>query len=78
MTRILGRRQAGLLVAALCCAVALAVGSPGAGSAAAGRAGGAASPAGLAGSAGSAAAGSVGSAGPVSQPVAGPGTNLLL
>ena len=76
MTRILGRRLAGLLAASLCCAVALAVGSPGAGSAATGRAGGAArpaSPAGLLGSAGSAR-----SAGPVSQPVAGPGTNLLL
>src|SRR5215470_13308554 len=86
MTRILGRRQAGLLAVALCCAVALAAGSAGAGSAATGRAGGAASPAGLAGSAGpaaagsagSAAAGSAGSAGSVSQPVAGPGTNLLL
>src|SRR5256885_14897250 len=31
MTRILGRRLAGLLAASLCCAVALAVGSPGAG-----------------------------------------------
>jgi len=70
MTRILGRRRAGPLAAVLCCAVALAVGSPGAGSAASGRAGGAAAPAGLAGSAGS--------AGMVSQPVAGPGTNLLL
>jgi len=70
MTRILGRRRAGPLAAVLCCAVALAVGSPGAGSAATGRAGGAAAPAGLAGSAGS--------AGMVSQPVAGPGTNLLL
>ena len=70
MTRILGRRLAGPLAAVLCCAVALAVGSPGAGSAATGRAGGAAAPAGLAGSAGS--------AGLVSQPVAGPGTNLLL
>src|SRR5215472_1955522 len=67
MTRILGRRLAGLLVASLCCAVALAVGSPGAGSAATGRAGGAdrpASPAGL--------------AGPAGQLAAGPGTNLLL
>jgi YVTN family beta-propeller protein len=70
MTRILGRRLVGPLAAVLCCAVALAVGSPGAGSAATGRAGGAAAPAGLAGSAGS--------AGLVSQPVAGPGTNLLL
>ena len=70
MTRILGRRLAGPLAAVLCCAVGLAVGSPGAGSAATGRAGGAAAPAGLAGSAGS--------AGMVSQPVAGPGTNLLL
>jgi YVTN family beta-propeller protein len=70
MARILGRRQAGLLVTALCCAVALTAGSPGAGSAATGRAGGAAPPAGLAGSAGS--------AGSVGQPVAGPGTNLLL
>ena len=70
MRRILGRRLAGPLAAVLCCAVALAVGSPGAGSAATGRAGGAAAPAGLAGSAGS--------AGLVSQPVAGPGTNLLL
>jgi YVTN family beta-propeller protein len=70
MTRILGRRLPGPLAAVLCCAVALAVGSPGAGSAATGRAGGAAAPAGLAGSAGS--------AGLVSQPVAGPGTNLLL
>jgi len=69
MTRILGRRLAGPLAAVLCCAVGLAVGSPGAGSAATGRAGGAA-PDGLAGSAGS--------AGLVSQPVAGPGTNLLL
>src|SRR5215831_9877635 len=79
MTRILGRRLAGLLAAALCCAVALAVGSPGAGSAATGRAGAAgrpASPAGFAGSAGSAL--SAGSARPASQPVAGPGTNLLL
>ena len=67
MTRILGRRLAGLLVASLCCAVALAVGSPGEGSAATGRAGGAdrpASPAGL--------------AGPAGQLAAGPGTNLLL
>src|SRR5262252_6241736 len=67
MTRILGRRLAGLLTAALCCAVALAVGSPGAGSAATGRAGGAdrpASPAGL--------------AGPGGQLAAGPGANLLL
>jgi YVTN family beta-propeller protein len=70
MTRILGRRLAGPLAAVLCCAVGLAVGSPGAGSAAAGRPGGAAAPDGLAGSAGS--------AGLVSQPVAGPGTNLLL
>src|SRR5215831_14664393 len=79
MTRILGRRLAGLLAAALCCAVALAVGSPGAGSAATGRAGAAgrpASPAGFAGSAGSALP--AGSARPASQPVAGPGTNLLL
>src|SRR5215471_12112984 len=75
MTRILGRRQAGLLAVALCCAVALAVGSAGAGSAATGRAGRAASPAGLAGPA---AAGSAGSAGSVSQPVAGPGSNLLV
>jgi YVTN family beta-propeller protein len=70
MTRILGRRLAGLLAAVLCCAVALAVGPPGPGSAAAGRAAGAgvigrpASPAGL--------------AGPAAQPVARPGTNLLL
>ena len=79
MTRILGRRLAGLLAASLCCAVALAVGSPGAGSAATGRAVGAArpaSPAGLAGSAGSAR--SARSAGSVSQPVAVSGTNLLL
>jgi YVTN family beta-propeller protein len=76
MTRILGRRLAGLLAAALCCAVALAVGSPGAGSAATGRAGGAARPASPAGLARS--PGSAGSAGSVSQPVAGPGTNLLL
>ena len=70
MARILGRRQAGLLVTALCCAVALAAGSPGAGSAATGRAGGSVSPAGLAVSAGS--------AGPASQLAAGPGSNLLL
>ena len=76
MTRILGRRLAGLLAAVVCCAVALAAGSPGAGSAAAGRAAGAgvigrpASPAGLAGPA------QLG--GPAGQPVAGPGTNLLL
>src|SRR5215831_11903032 len=73
MTRIPGRRPAGLLAAVVCCAVALATGSPGAGSAAASRAGGAvgaAPPAGLAGSARA--------AGPVSRPVAGPGTNLLL
>ena len=38
MTRILGRRLAGLLAASLCCAVTLAVGSPGAGPAAAGPA----------------------------------------
>src|SRR5215831_20779239 len=79
MTRILGRRLAGLLTAALCCAVALAVGSPGAGSAATGRASGAvrpASPAGLGGSAGPAL--SAGSARTAGQPVAGPGTNLLL
>jgi hypothetical protein len=63
MTRILGRRLAGLLAASSCCAVALAVGSPGAGRAAAGLTG----PAGPARSPGS-----------VSQPVAGPGTNLLL
>jgi hypothetical protein len=39
MTKILGRRLAGLLAAVGCCAVALAVGSPGAGSAAAARRG---------------------------------------
>ena len=63
MTRILGRRLAGLLAAAVCCAVTLAVGSPGAGPAAAGLTG---------------PAGSARSSGSVSQPVAAPGTNLLL
>ena len=63
MTRILGRRLAGLLAASLCCAVTLAVGSPGAGPAAAGLTG---------------PAGSARSSGSVSQPVAAPGTNLLL
>jgi hypothetical protein len=63
MTRILGRRLAGLLAASLCCAVTLAVDSPGAGPAAAGLTG---------------PAGSARSSGSVSQPVARPGTNLLL
>jgi YVTN family beta-propeller protein len=70
MTRILGRRLAGLLAAGSCCAVALAVASPAAGPASS------ASSAALGASAGSALSAS--SARSAGQPVAVPGANLLL